>query len=146
MSEWMKLDLASLDKGRTERIHGVMVHLLASPHNVPEAVRGFYDKAKERFVIEFRYLDEEDTVKKTANAETCLFVGKNSSRLYRIELDVRALKAKEVGLLVSAPQSAMEGIQYLKQHQQSLSIERNYDVADTVIEREKGKLFQPLHA
>ena len=147
MSDWLKLEHFELHpKQRVENVQGVEVRILASPHNVPEAVRGFFDKSKDRFAIEFKYLDDEEKVSAKSNLpEATFYVGKNSSRLWRIEIDVKALKAKQVTLTVETPKIVEQGLRMLQSKPQAISIEQNYELATEAIERKKDQLFEPLH-
>lgn len=77
---------------------GVLVSYRVSPHDVPRAVRGSYDAQIDRFVIELRYLDNEDSLKKKVDDFVVLRIGKNSKRLLGIELDTKNMGVHTVGL------------------------------------------------
>ena len=72
-------------------------------------MRGFYDEKSEKFAIEFRYIGERAEglieVREKKEPEICLFVGKHSSRLYRIEIDVKKLGADTVELQLMVPKA-----------------------------------------
>src|SRR5712692_7577708 len=74
--------------------------LLVSPYDVPEAIRGQYIREKRCFVIEFKYISTEATYEKPKMENVKVRVGRNSGRLYAIELDVQALQATSVELRI----------------------------------------------
>lgn len=59
-----------------------------SPYDVPDGVRVTYDPAKQRAVIEFRYLVDEPWQDQDRDEGTSVFVGfgKYSNRIIRLEL------------------------------------------------------------
>lgn len=99
-SEW--IDLNSAFEHPTESAeHDLNLVIMVSPYDVPEAVRGYHSDGKGRFIIEFRYIGSEPQEQRsTGNEHVFLRVGKNSGRLYAIEIDVNALKAESVSLHV----------------------------------------------
>jgi hypothetical protein len=82
-------------------VNGVTFDVMMSPYDVPRQVRGNYDKDLEHFVIEFDYLDSEPLKERRVDRYVSLQVGKNSGRLYRIEVDTVALNAGQIQLRVS---------------------------------------------
>jgi hypothetical protein len=77
---------------------GVLVSYRVSPHDVPRAVRGSYNTQLDRFIIELRYLDNEETLSKKVDDFVVLRIGKNSRRLLGIELDTKKMGVETVGL------------------------------------------------
>lgn len=104
-SEWIDLSSAlnSAFEHPTESTeHDVNLVVMVSPYDVPEAVRGYYSAGKERFIIEFRYIGSEPQEQRSAgNGHVFLRVGKNSGRVYGMEIDVKALRAQSISLHVS---------------------------------------------
>jgi hypothetical protein len=145
MSDWLTLNPAALNKARHEQIRGVEVQVLLSPYDVPEAVRGYYDRHIRRFVIEFRYISGDESLIPDAQDEhITLKIGRNSHRLYRIEIDVDRLKAPAVALkLVHAVDQAIDR---LVQRSRRSPREGNYEVAKEVILERGNELFQSLHS
>lgn len=74
------------------------VQLSVSPYDVPEAVRGFFDKQNNKFIIEFKYIGSEPTAIRTSEPHIGLRIGENSGRLYGLELDLKALEPKSAPL------------------------------------------------
>lgn len=148
MPRWIKLDAEALNKPHHENIRGVDVEVFLSPYDVPEAVRGLYDDTIERFVIEFRYLAEEEPLAADAHdAHVALKIGRNSRRLYRIEMDVNRLKADCVALRLHVPQlveEVDEALEKLARTSERVSRRGNYQLAKDVIAKTKEELFEPL--
>lgn len=141
MSNWLPVDPESANPTQTKREGGVTIELFMAPHDVPEAVRGQYDQQKRRFVIEFRYIDDEPGLREGPKAEHLqIFFGRHSGRIRRIEVDVDTLKARQVTLrtLVSDRVNAM-----LRRMGEG---RRLYDVSRRVIEQKQPELFEDLAA
>ncbi len=110
MSEWVRLDSEKLNTPQQEAIRGVNITVRMSPYDVPEAVRGYYDEDQERFVIEFRYIGEEPFRRKQKGKHITLRVGRHSGRLYGIEVDVKAMKAQSVDLILEVSDAVLQAI------------------------------------
>lgn len=72
-------------------IRGVKTELLPSPYDIPHAVRGVIDPSTSRVEIEFKYLGDEQTTQQRVGKDVIMRVGRNSHRLYGLELDPRVL-------------------------------------------------------
>jgi len=102
MNEWLEVDpqeLKKLAKLSHETHGGVEIILSLSPYDLPDAVRGLFDKHKDKFIIEFRYIQEEKlrTIgSDELNDLISLRIGRNSGRLYGIEVNVNKAKANAV--------------------------------------------------
>lgn len=146
-SRWLQLDPSKLERHERTEMDGVEVHVFMSPYDVPEAVRGRLDASIGKFVIEFKYLDEEKSLNEPHGEHIVLRVGKNSKRLLGLEIDVDALKARQVGV-VFAPrlvESVKKAITELaKSHPAKPSRLRNYEVAGEVIAERGEQLFKAL--
>lgn len=97
MQEWTEV---KFDDAKIFKSEGISVHMIVSPYDIPEGIRGFFDNDKERFVIEFKYIGDEPTEDRQEDKHYALRVGQNSGRLYAIEINVHELKAKSVSLQV----------------------------------------------
>lgn len=72
----------------------VEIHL--TPDDIPRAYRGYTDSKSKRFIMEFRYADEEDFEKKQVSDFIFLRVGKHSGIVYGFEVDAEQLKQTDV--------------------------------------------------
>ena len=138
MNEWVRLDAEKLNTPQSQAIRGVNITVRMSPYDVPEAVRGYYDEAQRRFVIEFRYIDDEPLQKKQEGAHITLRIGRHSGRLYGIEVDVDAMKSQAVDL--------NQAIDSLASLPRKRSRHENYEVAKKAIAEKKGEIFASLAA
>lgn len=116
MSEWLELDPTKLNVGTQKEIRGVQVNVHLSPYDVPDGVRGYFDKKLNRFVIEFRYMGQEDPNESVDRIDhqrhVRAIVGRHSRRLYRIEIDTISLQVKAVGLqFVNEIDAAFQGLE-----------------------------------
>ena len=112
-----------------------------SPYDVPEAVRGYYDDELQRFVIEFRYINNDEPVKKQRKENLTLRIGRHSNRLYGIEVDVQAIRGNTVSVS-PFPQISGSVIDAID----SLSNSDNYDIARDAIEQNQDAIFASLTA
>lgn len=145
MSDWVKLDTAQFSHETQQKIRGVDITVVMSPYDIPEAVRGDYDKSLDRFVIEFRYIGEEPWSREEHDGNIALRIGKNSGRLYGIEVDVDTLKAQAVTLRVQAIQSRIQkAIDTLGRRPRRFSRQKNYQVAKDIITQKEHQIFESL--
>jgi hypothetical protein len=77
---------------------GVQVELSLSPYDLPEAVRGSFDDSLQKFIIEFKYVQGEEWTRRPAGDYAILRVGRNSNRLYGLEIDLAALGQSRVSV------------------------------------------------
>jgi hypothetical protein len=122
------------------------VEVFVSPYDVPEAVRGRYDEKAKRFVIEFKYLDDEKASGEHEGEPVALRVGKNSGRLFGIQIDVEALKSKDNAVLLGAVTEFIANAMTAFQAKPKPDVSRldNYQVAKEVITDRSAQLFQEL--
>lgn len=132
-SKWIQVDPTTLDRPKKERVDGVEITVLMSPYDIPEAVRGFYDAELGRFVIELRYVAEEE-LRNENREHLSLRLGKNSGRLYGVELDVDALKAQWVQLVTKALRDREDKPRRLK----------NYEVAQEILRQKEPELLEAM--
>ena len=138
MSEWVRLDAEKLNTPQLQAIRGVNITVRMSPYDVPEAVRGYYDKVQRRFVIEFRYIDDEPLQKKQKGEHITLRIGRHSGRLYGIEVDIDAMKSQAVDL--------NQAIDSLASLPRKRSRHENYEIAKKAITEKKDEIFASLVA
>ena len=100
MSQWTPVDPKLFPAQLGVRTIQLNVTLSVSPYDVPRAVKGGYDKKKKRFVVEFQYIEEEPLTRKRHDSEITALVGKNSGRLFGLEIDVEKAGASQVELNV----------------------------------------------
>lgn len=146
-SNWIRVNLDSKAIAKTDLDRGVRLSVQASPHSIPKFVRGGYDPAIQRFVIEFRYLDSEAFVKEPADQNVTLRLGKNSHRLLGFELDLKRLGASKVRLEITSPQNLreraireLEQIVQCKQRGKGTATE-NYGLALMALEQKQNNLM-----
>jgi hypothetical protein len=101
-SGWIEVEPSELSTPQTMKRDGVSITVTSSPYDLPDGVRGAFDANLGKFVIEFRYVGAEPTVKELHDKYIVLRLGKNSGRLYAIEIDVEAAKAGWVTLIQKA--------------------------------------------
>lgn len=140
--EWVELPSDKLLAPHTERINNVELRVFVSPHDMPRKVRGSFDNAKDRFVIEFRYLDDDHfTVPHISDDHVVkVFTGAFSGRIGRIEVDVKKISAQAVSLKIDAIKAAENYLQKLALGQPLLSSRLNSQAARTALELSSSQL------
>lgn len=98
MSKWLQVNPDAEEFTQRRQIKGSKgkVEFLVSSYDIPDAVRGFYDEKKSQFVIEFKYIGNEPTKPQPQDNYVTFMVGKNSGRLYGIEIDVESLGVEKI--------------------------------------------------
>lgn len=101
MSEWLRLKPTPSRK-QAPPAPGVLFDVVVSPYDVPEAVRGFRT-AGGKFRIEFRYIDgpEPHAPEQKLDEHITCIEGKYTHRLLALEVDLRAMGAKSVGVSIT---------------------------------------------
>ena len=107
---WIPVDSTNYDKiAITE--NGTEVHTFISPYEIPEAVRGYYDHASGRFVIDFEYITGEKVKKLDVGPpEILTIVGRKTGRIRGFQIDVNEPKTKNVSLHLKALDQAIEAV------------------------------------
>lgn len=149
--QWIELKSGAEKIKHRSKLNGVDVTFYVSPYDVPEAVRGFYNEKKEQFIIEFKYLGEEGLEKRVMDQYVTLRVGKNSKRLYVIEIDVKGLRARQfsnVSVKVTFKDEVQEEIEQaltgLLQKPPSTLRRENYKLAKDALQSKRHELFAAI--
>lgn len=100
--KWEQFDRRELNQ-RVEKqmANGIRLEISASPYDIPEAYRGYYCQDQKKFVVEFRYLGDEATTSRALGEHLTVEEGKNSGRMYRLLIDVDALEATSIEVLLN---------------------------------------------
>ncbi|MEN6541474.1 hypothetical protein [Parvibaculum sp.] len=72
-----------------EKVRGVTVKVMLSPFDVPQSASAEFDKARRIIHLVFDYIGgDEPTVERFSDRGISLLVGKNSERLYGLDINV----------------------------------------------------------
>jgi hypothetical protein len=106
-----------------------------SPHDIPEAVRAFYDQVRDALMIQFRYFGEHEKYDSlTPKNGVDLKVGALSGRLYEIKISRHV--AKELGI----SQLVNEAIQTAANNQTQWRLVENLNVARQIAAKHEREL------
>ncbi len=96
---WVNSD--RLEKGSAVRnVGGMELTVEVSPYSVPKAVVGRYDERKGRFVIEFKYIDEEKPAPSPRTIEGVeISEGLHSHKLLSISIPIDSPHLESVGVI-----------------------------------------------
>ena len=118
------------------------------PYEIPRWVRGYYDDARHRFVIEFEYItDERIKSKRFGPPAVTTMVGRKTGRIRGFEIDVAALEAPSVSFRLKAVQQALAGARAQPQppHADPWSrVELNSHIADKILQDRQTEVFTPV--
>lgn len=137
MNEWREVP-EDLAKPEREVFQGVTITVALSPYNFPTAVRGTYDKTLDRFVIEFRYMNDEEWTVDGVDQPVSFRVGKSSKRLCGVQVDVKKLRAREVKLNLKLLLDN-ELKKRLQELQGRDGLKMNYKLVEDLLSRSEGK-------
>lgn len=140
-ARWIDIDDERYEDERAVEEAGVIFHVFVSPYDMPEAVMGDYDSERERFIIRFRYIEDESLEEEVRDQYVTFYVGKHSHRLYRIEADVHGLGASSVVLRVTRAIEQLKG-----RLGEGATPTENFRVATAVLKDNEEELTRPLPA
>lgn len=97
-SPWIRVDANKYAPEHVVRQQGTEFHVMASPYDLPEAVRATFDRARNRIVFEFKYISAElGEEERKIDESISVFVSPKRHRVLRIEIDqMRAAQGKIV--------------------------------------------------
>ncbi len=148
MSKWLQVNPDAEELTQRLQTEGskVKVEFLVSSYDIPDAVRGSYNEESGRFVIEFKYIDNsnEPTKPEPQDDYVTFIVGKNSSRLYQIEIDVKALKIEKVELRMKTKDEVKKTLDNLIQRPINRFRQDNYKLTQKALSEIEDELFSPL--
>jgi hypothetical protein len=149
MNTWISVAPDSANTPHLETVRGIQVQVFASPHDIPTAIKGYFDNGCDRFVILLKYIDEDNSglfPESSGDNIIKVFKGISSNRIERIEVDVKKENAAavELQLLVKSPQSLLERVEaqlrQLANSQVSLTSKLNYQAVTEALEQSKNFL------
>ncbi|MDA1017677.1 MAG: hypothetical protein O3A00_24860 [Planctomycetota bacterium] len=150
-SPWIDVDPAKFNRKKTRVRDGVEVVVGMLPDDLPDGVRGFQDDELDRYVIEFRYLDnEEPHIIQSPDSRTEFVIGEFSGRLFAVRIDASTLAAsirsdvdKAIRDLIRAKR-----LKQNRQHRPNRQLDRrnrrnrqNYFVAGEVLKNTQEQLL-----
>lgn len=109
MNQWHLFDPEEFNMSKSEGEKGISIKVSLSPFDVPDAVRGNYDEQLKRFIIEFRYIQDEPWERMDAGEHVAFRIGRTSHRLYGIELVADGMNVDH-SLVLKKAQGAMETV------------------------------------
>ena len=127
----------------------VDIRILTSPYDIPDWVRSGYDDDLDRFVVEFRYmLDEEYRISDVGDGVR-VRLGKHSNRIVGVDVDVAQPAAYDA--IKKAIQNVEETINATTRRSRRARLRRrrrgedakrqNYVVAQRVLEDKQDEIF-----
>jgi len=148
MSDWLSIDPGKFSEPEKKTIRGVEINVYPSPYDIPDAIRGYYDNDKEKFIIEFRYIGErhEKLRSDTEDDHLILKAGKKTGRIYELELDMNALNANAVNLQMQIPEKTIDAIdraaKTLSRESKKSGNPRNYLLSSKIVDHRKNDLVE----
>ena len=149
MANWAEVNWEKLNQPRREEINGVEVTVYFSPYDMPEAVKGEYNDAKDRFVILFQYLGGEEPVEYVEEDKHIrLGIGKETKRLHEVLVDVEGLRATSVMVKVQSDLVESEVkdaiTKFAKTSRGAVARKNNYEAAWEALEQQRDHVYSAL--
>lgn len=147
---WISVEPTNANVAHLETVRGIQVQVFASPHNVPIAVKGEFDKPRKRFVIVLRYVDQDESSliqELSDDGFVHVFKGSLGGRVERIEVDINKNTPSSISLNIQIPQSSLlidrveQRLSHLSTLQNSIAARLNYLAVTEAIEQSKGMLI-----
>lgn len=139
--DWVRLPKPSIELSEVSSTEekGVKIHVYASPHDIPRAVRGYRNPASGRFIIEFQYIDDEPQIITQEEPHVFMRLGEFSHRIFAIELDPQRFKGANIELELRAMVKSAVG--KLDDTLENASARKNHRLALGVIEQQERNLL-----
>jgi hypothetical protein len=150
MAKWVQVDWEKLNQPRQQTINGVAVTVYLSPYDMPEAVKGEYNDAKDRFVVRFQYLGGKEPIEyRSEDEHVQLGIGRKTSRLHEILVDVNALQANSVMLKMQPSElvanEVKEAIERFARSPVAVAPQQgNYEAVSEVLQQRREQVYSPL--
>jgi hypothetical protein len=149
MNEWVKVDTSEINKEVSKDIQGVHVKVSFSPYDVPREWRGQRDDMdSDFFIIEFRYLLDEETHTEapSANFPIQLDVGNNSKRIYKIRLNTSKLGSEFNGIGLKIEPLVKEVVGAIKEFSTTvpLKLRERYKMPEKLISNKRKEMFAEI--
>jgi len=142
MSDWLEINPKEFSASEHVQIRGVNIEVFLSPFDLPEAVRGSYDRDAKKFLIEFRYIGGNEPLATDMLESDTISIGKHSKRIYKIELgQVGLTEGEKIGLRLILPK-VNAVLESLEHNRDSARRAGNYRVAKKILQQRAEKLFQ----
>lgn len=129
--DWVEVDESRYNDAKN--VPSLVIEMDVSPYDVPHQVRGTFDDKQRKFVIEFRYIDDEEVRQMKLEEHVNALVGKKSGRVYALTVDVEAIGVDSVALKMGRTES-----------KQSEAVRKDVsDALGSMDELLRNKLFRP---
>ena len=149
---WIFVDPIEFIEHRKKNIHRHNIPYV-SPYDIPEALQGYLDKENKKFIIEFKYRSNDPKYVENFFDVLTFHTGVNSSRIYKIEIDINKIdKKREKNIFSLLKQAILNSINVLAKNykdKEKFSNQMRFDLTKQIIkdnEEEIYKEFPPLAA
>jgi hypothetical protein len=150
VSDWISVSQEAINKPKSEEKNGIKIHFMISPFDIPVATRASLDNSKGEpgiYILEFKYISTEEKTLHIPKGTrgVSLEVGKNSRKIYRIEMDL----AKVVDVLGNDIQVAINfnvdnTIKEMEGDKSSVVSHGNADAIRRIFSPRKGATHLPV--
>jgi hypothetical protein len=134
IEKWMALTRDISIRHKRDK-NGAHTTWALSPYDVPYAIRRSCDKSHDICVLTFRYVTDEPTYPQPLGESLVAHLGKNSRRVYGLDLDMRRVTPAE------APSEIVRGIEQLREGRPRHVSSDRYRMVERLIEASGDELF-----
>ncbi len=142
--KWINIDQKELNKPSNKKENGVILRMFLSPYDIPEAVAGHQEDGK--IYVEFRYVAGSEPLKKERVTKNLWFhVGKNSGRVYKIEMNDKLLLEEDAIHLEFFADKVSENIDSFKDKHVKFA-SKSLDAIRSWLRKQPEELLQAVNA
>jgi hypothetical protein len=149
-AHWIPLNPDALNSGEAlPAPHGIHISFKMSPYDVPEAVRGFLDESRDQFVIEFKYMLQEEPTRSEEKDGVVFRIGKHSGRVYELCVPIEWVRERlqemgDVRPFEDISTGVYSRLSGFLQRYPSAAPANKRNVAERAIETTRSELFSDL--
>jgi hypothetical protein len=132
VEKWVSLDMDKAPFSTAEEFGGVISTVTPSPYDVPKALAYSYNPGDQLLTLEFQYIGQEPTGREPGVAGVSVNVGKNSGRIYGIDIRVDP-KVTVEGLVGAIVHPIHESINRLSAKPERGVRRSNYSMVKTAV-------------
>ncbi len=137
MQSWISINPTEIQKQKSTEVMGINVNVFLPPSHVPNAVRGYFNESHHTFIVEFKYIGDQESLKDVLSEDGVikLYVGRSSGRIFKIVVDMKTAKVREVQVKIGRALDINNDIN-----------PTNRSAASSVLNLTKDQLFSELRA
>lgn len=129
----IKINLRQFMKSEHQNVGDVTIEVTTSPYDIPEAVEPSLSEDKKRFCLQFKYIGGDEPTNEQINNHVLLRIGKESGRLYALEIDLQGMIEAETQSTLL--QKASNAVRAMRKAVSPRRTSQNYGIIEDLLAR-----------